>query len=88
MNLLDAFTKLQELAKEADDKKLSVFAGEFEREFPEYAEDIKQTLTRKPDDALAYLCGKYRALTVLQFMPGAAGWIEALQRAYGARANT
>ena len=58
MNLIEAFTELQRLAKEADDKRLRVFAGEFEKEFPEYAEDIKQTLTRKPDDALAYLCGK------------------------------
>lgn len=83
--LVTMLTDLQNLAKEADEKRLMVFADEFEAAFPEYAEDIRQMMTQPPAEALAYLMEKYPALIVLRFIPSAPLWIETLQKAYAAR---
>lgn len=86
MNQLATMLKqLEGLAIEADEQRLMVFADEFEAAFPDYAEDIRQTMTLPPSEAVTYLSNKYLAMVVLRFIPDAESWIATLQRAYAAR---
>lgn len=87
MTLATAMLKLRELAQQADEQRLMVFADEFEDTFPQFAADVREFMSRTPSEALAYLASRHSAFMVLSFTPGAVGWVETLQRAYAARAD-
>ena len=79
MNWTGILTTLQEVALDADQRRLSVFVDQFQIEYPDMYDLIYEAADLPADKALQSLCELWPALIFVKFHPQHQQIISALQ---------
>ena len=79
MNWTGILTTLQEVALDADQRRLSVFVDQFQIEYPDMYDLIYEAADLPADQALQSLCERWPALIFVKFHPQHQQIISALQ---------